>query len=308
MSDTTNEKSVSTLAIADKRPHKPGGWDFDSWIWSVGGGTKLVNFSSVNFSKRGISMEAQSIATQLNASGFLRTQGLIGGKWTDSYDGKTIKNLKKAKNQVNEVNFFSKYQASYALFLLQRYNNNNGSFISLLRLQQGTVKRVIFFPGGAKGEGWLCIVEELHHILYDLPVHQRENHWRIRRTVQNSGTHSVQAKATIRENSNREKEIEPGKVNSKRSYGVREPTSDDWGHIVVCTRENLWDNWGDIQNSLSNFINNLVKLTPFQPDKALFYCEDEELAKLISKKKMMIIPGSFKIILLGWVTRRPGVE
>ncbi|KAM7526920.1 hypothetical protein LguiA_016822 [Lonicera macranthoides] len=70
---------------------------------------------STPFSRQ-ISMEAQSIATQLNASGFLRTQGLIGGKWTDSYDGKTIKN---------------------------------------------------------------------------------------------SGTHSVQAKATIRENSNREKEIEP---------------------------------------------------------------------------------------------------
>ncbi|KAM7513158.1 hypothetical protein LguiB_012033 [Lonicera macranthoides] len=34
-----------------------------------------------------------------------------------------IQNLKKAKHRVNEVNFFSKYQASYTLFLLQRYNN-----------------------------------------------------------------------------------------------------------------------------------------------------------------------------------------
>ncbi|GAU35836.1 hypothetical protein TSUD_56440 [Trifolium subterraneum] len=34
---------------------------------------------------------AHSIASQLNSSGLLRTQGLIGGKWQDAYDGKTIK-------------------------------------------------------------------------------------------------------------------------------------------------------------------------------------------------------------------------
>ena len=62
----------------------------------------------------------------------------------------------------------------------------------------------------------------------------------------------------------------------------------------------MWDSWGDIQNSLSNFTNSCVKLTPFQPDKALFYCEDEEKAKSISKKKVVIIPGPFKVILLGW--------
>ena len=35
-------------------------------------------------------MDARSIASQLNRSGLLKTQGLIGGKWSDSYDGKTI--------------------------------------------------------------------------------------------------------------------------------------------------------------------------------------------------------------------------
>ncbi|GAB4836739.1 Succinate-semialdehyde dehydrogenase, mitochondrial [Ancistrocladus abbreviatus] len=36
-------------------------------------------------------MEAQSVAARLNSSGLLRSQGLIGGKWIDAYDGKTIK-------------------------------------------------------------------------------------------------------------------------------------------------------------------------------------------------------------------------
>lgn len=38
-----------------------------------------------------ISMEAQSVASRLNSSGLLRSQGLIGGKWTEAYDTKTLK-------------------------------------------------------------------------------------------------------------------------------------------------------------------------------------------------------------------------
>ncbi|AAD30232.1 Is a member of the PF/00171 aldehyde dehydrogenase family. ESTs gb/T21534, gb/N65241 and gb/AA395614 come from this gene [Arabidopsis thaliana] len=36
-------------------------------------------------------MDAQSVSEKLRSSGLLRTQGLIGGKWLDSYDNKTIK-------------------------------------------------------------------------------------------------------------------------------------------------------------------------------------------------------------------------
>ncbi|GMP64624.1 hypothetical protein CsSME_00025813 [Camellia sinensis var. sinensis] len=45
-------------------------------------------------------MEAQSVADQLNSSGFLRTQGLIGGKWIDAYDGKTLKVHNPANGEV----------------------------------------------------------------------------------------------------------------------------------------------------------------------------------------------------------------
>ncbi|KAF6136638.1 hypothetical protein GIB67_016094 [Kingdonia uniflora] len=38
-----------------------------------------------------INMDAQNVASQLSGSGLLRTQGLIGGKWTEAYDGSTIK-------------------------------------------------------------------------------------------------------------------------------------------------------------------------------------------------------------------------
>ncbi|EXC04462.1 hypothetical protein L484_019060 [Morus notabilis] len=35
-------------------------------------------------------MDAKSVASQLKSSGLLRTQGLIGRKWTAACDGKTI--------------------------------------------------------------------------------------------------------------------------------------------------------------------------------------------------------------------------
>lgn len=37
-----------------------------------------------------MSTDARSVAARLSSSGFIRSQGLIGGKWTDAYDGKTI--------------------------------------------------------------------------------------------------------------------------------------------------------------------------------------------------------------------------
>lgn len=45
-------------------------------------------------------MEAQSVASHLNSSGLLRSQGLIGGKWTEAYDAKTLKVYNPATGEV----------------------------------------------------------------------------------------------------------------------------------------------------------------------------------------------------------------
>jgi succinate-semialdehyde dehydrogenase len=49
---------------------------------------------------RQISTESQTVAARLNSSGFLRTQGLIAGKWIDAYDGKTIEVHNPATGEV----------------------------------------------------------------------------------------------------------------------------------------------------------------------------------------------------------------
>ena len=51
----------------------------------------MVLCLSVGFDVFQISMDARSVASQLKSSGLLRTQGLVGGKWSDAYDGKTMK-------------------------------------------------------------------------------------------------------------------------------------------------------------------------------------------------------------------------
>ncbi|WCJ28638.1 Succinate-semialdehyde dehydrogenase mitochondrial [Euphorbia peplus] len=49
---------------------------------------------------RQISMKTESLVTRLASAGLLRTQGLIGGKWIDAYDGKTIQVHNKATGEV----------------------------------------------------------------------------------------------------------------------------------------------------------------------------------------------------------------
>ncbi|WOG85741.1 hypothetical protein DCAR_0104934 [Daucus carota subsp. sativus] len=45
-------------------------------------------------------MGANDVLARLNSSGFLRTQGFIGGKWVDAYDGKTIQVNNPATGEV----------------------------------------------------------------------------------------------------------------------------------------------------------------------------------------------------------------
>lgn len=47
-----------------------------------------------------MSTNMQSFTAQLRNSGLLRTQGLIGGKWIDAYDGKTLEVWRKTYHKL----------------------------------------------------------------------------------------------------------------------------------------------------------------------------------------------------------------
>ncbi|RWW16615.1 hypothetical protein GW17_00019490 [Ensete ventricosum] len=55
------------------------------WFWILSGIFLLASILESD-----ISTEPQAAVDRLKESGLLKTQGLIGGKWIDAYDGKTI--------------------------------------------------------------------------------------------------------------------------------------------------------------------------------------------------------------------------
>lgn len=72
-----------------------------------------------------------------------------------------MEGLYSAARGFDESKFFQKYQASYSLFIMEKYSNRNGSFIRLLELQRGTVSKIIIHPAGNRGEGWRGVADRL---------------------------------------------------------------------------------------------------------------------------------------------------
>ncbi|BBH01414.1 aldehyde dehydrogenase 5F1 [Prunus dulcis] len=62
--------------------------------------THLPSMQAPPLLSRQISMDVKSFASRLSSSGLLRSQGLIGGKWSDAYDGKTIQVHNPATGEV----------------------------------------------------------------------------------------------------------------------------------------------------------------------------------------------------------------
>ncbi|KAK0594824.1 hypothetical protein LWI29_000911 [Acer saccharum] len=61
---------------------------------------RMHSYCFTPITSRQMSTDVKSITAKLLSSGLLRTQGLIGGKWTDAYDGKTLEVLNPATGEV----------------------------------------------------------------------------------------------------------------------------------------------------------------------------------------------------------------
>ncbi|TXG71381.1 hypothetical protein EZV62_006316 [Acer yangbiense] len=61
---------------------------------------RMHSYCFTPITSRQMSTDVKSITAKLRSSGLLRTQGLIGGKWTDAYDGKTLEVLNPATGEV----------------------------------------------------------------------------------------------------------------------------------------------------------------------------------------------------------------
>ncbi|KAM7508828.1 hypothetical protein LguiA_019281 [Lonicera macranthoides] len=77
-----------------------------------------------------------------------------------------MEGLYSAARGSGESKFFQKYQASYGLFIMEKYSNRNGSFIRLLELQRGMLSNTIILPAGNRGEGWRGVADRLKQMMF----------------------------------------------------------------------------------------------------------------------------------------------
>ncbi|KAM7507276.1 hypothetical protein LguiA_017729 [Lonicera macranthoides] len=70
-----------------------------------------------------------------------------------------------------------------------------------------------------------------------------------------------------------------------------------WKKIAICTIISLWDDWGKIKDDLFMFFNIETVLMPFQPDKAVVWCKNEEEAERITSKGALFVDNFYSIKL-----------
>ncbi|KAM7484876.1 hypothetical protein LguiA_000885 [Lonicera macranthoides] len=186
------------------------------------------------------------IIEQTRNQNFVVSIDFGGGFWL-------VNNLRKAKEQFSKGSFFTKYQTSYALFLLQRFDNQNSSFISLSKIQQSIVKSVVVFPAGQEGEGWLGIAGELHLLLFDPPkrklgLDQRKSEWNRGATrkvtgIEREGEPLTYAEAVaVKHKASKVKDINNEQiVNSKEGVRVRNIIMRGKGIFVEGVRRGVVD-------------------------------------------------------------------
>ena len=79
---------------------------------------------------------------------------------------------------------------------------------------------------------------------------------------------------------------------SKESYS--------WGSVVVCERKVVHQSWREVESSLRNLLGSDISLSPFQCNKALFVCQNEEEAKKIALLGAIAMKEYPEVKLAGW--------
>ncbi|KAM7473315.1 hypothetical protein LguiB_020558 [Lonicera macranthoides] len=191
------------------------------------------------------------------------------------------------------------------------FRNKNGRFISLSRIINGTVKGVVAFPVRKKGEGWLVVARELSWFIYDPTKLRKEDQWmniegRLNTSTEIKGRGGRDHLSYAECVASQSKEKTNRKVLSNSigwNFRSGKKGISDWNRMIVCTRERLWDGWANIQESLNKKLNRCFVLKPFQPDKAMFYCEDRNDAEFFEWNKIIALRDGLTDLPLKWWTR-----
>ncbi|KAM7498115.1 hypothetical protein LguiA_022529 [Lonicera macranthoides] len=202
--------------------------------------------------------------------------------------------LKKAAGGVESSPFSSKYQLPGLIWLLQRYSNEKGIFMSLLEIRGGTVSREVVIPACKNGEGWLKVAEALLKIIYR-PGNMQAN---------NRAVGSYAGKKT--EHSTR---------SSKRNFTVGTRLDEKVSYAEIVKRNNIAPFFEkqsrgrdegkeailkSIQEAINRQFKEAIRMQPFQPDKAVIQCKSEESAMKLGRSKRVLFFEGRAVCLQAW--------
>ncbi|KAM7489747.1 hypothetical protein LguiB_027231 [Lonicera macranthoides] len=185
----------------------------------------------------------------------------------------------------------------------QTFDNQNGNFISLSKIQQSIVKSVVVFPAGQEGEGRLGIARELHLLLFDPPkrklgLDQRKSKWNREATrkvtrIERDGEPLTYAEAVaVKHKASKVKDISNEQiVNSKEGVRVRNIIMRGKGIFVEGVHRGVVDRGDKVKQGQNTSKLYHKEKKQFKMDdwsktvvyKAIFHCctskEAEELGK-----------------------------
>ncbi|KAM7479194.1 hypothetical protein LguiA_027407 [Lonicera macranthoides] len=203
-----------------------------------------------------------------------------------------------------ESKFFQKYQASYGLFVMEKYSNRNGSFIRLLELQRGMLSNTIILPAGNRGEGWRGVADRLKQMMFSPspdPKYVPVKNARVQ--VKNDNISGRGGNKQHRSYAEALKYERSYNYHPQVKHNVGDEAVVEWSKVVVCTRESIWDSRHGIQRAMNKFYRTRLVLRPFQADKALFVCDDEKSAEFFRSRSLLFLEGPYVVRLQRWNDR-----
>ncbi|KAM1085007.1 hypothetical protein ACFX13_011002 [Malus domestica] len=217
----------------------------------------------------------------------------------------------KAAIDTGGLNFFRKYKGHNYQFWVEGFQNRNGEVLVLSKTEKDGFVRNIFVPKGFKGIGWRNLEELMSEILRGGKktgaTMRKVNRvgTKPRRNLLGGGFQGSYRDAVIGgKSTSTEESTRSAREDFWKEYTWNQRTcskeSFSWGSVVVCERKVVHQSWREVETSLRNLLGTDIRLSPFQCNKALFVCQNEEEAKKIALLGAIAMKEYPEVELAGW--------
>ncbi|KAM1796220.1 hypothetical protein ACFX11_036482 [Malus domestica] len=214
--------------------------------------------------------------------------------------------------------FFRLYRGLNYQFWVESFNNKKGIFLVLSKSENQGLVRKIIVPKGVNFFGWRKMEELLSEILRGgkkvgvadgilfqskrLVMREAPEPPTIHSCVDPQLSYKDAVLGSIKA-TNLVPNVTAGeKIRTEKSRikSDKSPEAFNWGRVIVCERQVVHQPWREVEDSLLNIMGRKASLVPFQCNKALFVCKNEEEAAQIAQIGVLSMIGFPEVELSGW--------